>query len=107
MSICQESSVIKNDTRSLLKKIKTLQAREQRLRREMKKLSQIIDTKGRNIEKWKKRYYCLRNKNSEESPLRKRVQAIENLGIEAVRKHLLIGEVLKEQLQKKKDRNEN
>lgn len=98
VSLDEEIAITHNQGQALSKKLRTVRAREQRLRRENQKLRKTIEAKDKNIKKWKMRYYRLKNKRPDEQPLVKRVQEIEKQGPKAVRQQLLFAEAFKEQL---------
>lgn len=86
--------------KSTEKKMTTLKAREQRLRRLIEKQQKEINASKKETHKWKIRYYRLKNKH--ESPILKKVKEIEKCNKSVIRKKLIEGEVLKEHLETKK-----
>ena len=100
--VCMNFNEQKNEN-NLLKKIRTLRAREQRLRRIISNQEHIIKSLKYNIKtnnhKWEMRYNrAIEKQKVEDEPLIKAVKEIEKKAKTEVRKQLLQGLALKEQL---------
>lgn len=85
----------------LSKTIKFMKAREQKLRRENKKLNEVIKRKNAMITKWKMKYHRLLNKNKDN--VLKNVKKIERKGPTEIRKKLLLNEAFIEQLKERQN----
>ncbi|XP_043471650.1 reticulocyte-binding protein 2 homolog a-like [Leptopilina heterotoma] len=83
----------------LNKTIKLTRAREEKLRRENKKLNEVIKRKNATISKWKMKYHRLLNKN--EDNVLKSVKKIEHKGSKEIRKKLFLHEAFIQQLKEK------